>query len=64
MVDRVSGYTKWIQHWTVLADWYNTRADRVVLLLVAGRQLLGQVFVISNSPSQAIIILNNAIQKI
>ena len=21
LVDRVSGSTKWIQHWTVLADW-------------------------------------------
>ena len=27
LVDRVSGYTKRIQHETVLEDWWNTRAD-------------------------------------
>ena len=27
LVDRVRGSAKWIQHGTVLADWWNTRAD-------------------------------------
>ena len=27
LTDRVSGYTKSIQHGTVLADWWNTRKD-------------------------------------
>ena len=46
LLDRVSGNTKWRQHGTVLADWHTTRTDSVLLLL-AGQQLLGQVFVIS-----------------